>query len=104
MNRRWIALPVVAAALVGPVVGGQERVDEGRRVFVEQGCHGCHTVGKLGTPIAPDLSHIGARYSGPALERWLRDPAMQRPTAHMPKLELSESQVLALAAFLASLE
>lgn len=71
---------------------------------MEQGCHGCHTVGKLGTPIGPDLSHVGAKHSEAYLARWLRDPAMQRPAAHMPKLELTEPQIAALVAFLASLQ
>ena len=37
------------------------------------------------------------------LARWLRDPSLQRPTAHMPKIQLSETEVLALAAYLGSL-
>jgi len=32
-------------------------VAEGRRVFQDQGCYGCHTVGATGTAIGPDLSH-----------------------------------------------
>jgi cbb3-type cytochrome oxidase cytochrome c subunit len=60
-------------------------------------------VGKMGTPIGPDLSRIGSKYSRAYIERWLRDPAAQRPNAHMPALELTEDQVKALAAFLASL-
>jgi cytochrome c553 len=35
--------------------------------------------------------------------RWLRDPAQQRPSAHMPALELSDQDIRALAAYLASL-
>jgi hypothetical protein len=34
---------------------------------------------------------------------WLKDPSMQRPTAHMPKIQLSESEVQALATYLGSL-
>jgi cytochrome c oxidase subunit 2 len=81
----------------------EDRVEKGRRLFMEQGCYGCHTVDKVGTPIGPDLSHLGARYSATVLEAWLRDPALQRPTAHMPRLDLTEPQVKALAAFLSSL-
>jgi cytochrome c oxidase subunit 2 len=79
------------------------RVEQGGRVFVDSGCHGCHTVGKLGTPIGPDLSHLGSKYAPDYLERWLRDPLGVRPNAHMPALELAEDQVLALAAHLSSL-
>lgn len=72
----------------------------GGEVFREQGCYGCHTVGKTGTPIAADLSQIGARMDEKTLAAWLRDPALQRPTAHMPKLQLSDAEVRALAAYL----
>ncbi len=70
---------------------------------MDNGCYGCHTVGKLGTPIGPDLSHVGTKYPRDYLERWLRDPGRQRPSAHMPTLELSEEQVRAIAAYLSSL-
>jgi cytochrome c oxidase subunit II len=83
--------------------GAQEVVEQGKQYFVSNGCHGCHTVGRMGTPIGPDLTHVGAKYSVAYLQRWLRDPASQRPSAHMPTLELSEAQVAALAAYLSSL-
>jgi cbb3-type cytochrome oxidase cytochrome c subunit len=52
--------------------------------------------------LAPDLSRIGARYDAAYLERWLRDPREVRPSGHMPALELSETDIEALAAYLAS--
>jgi cytochrome c oxidase subunit 2 len=78
-------------------------VAEGRRVFQDQGCYGCHTVGKTGTPIGPDLSHIGAKHDRSYLIGWLRDPSSQKPTAHMPKLTLTDAEVQTLAAYLGSL-
>jgi cytochrome c1 len=33
----------------------------------------------------------------------LRDPAAQKPTAHMPRLALQEDEIRALAAYLATL-
>ena len=82
---------------------GAALVARGQIVFRDQGCYGCHTVGKTGTPIAADLSRIGAKRDQAYLGRWLRDPSLQRPTAHMAKLQLSESEVEALAAYLGSL-
>ena len=76
---------------------------QGERVFNDQGCYGCHTMGKSGTPIAQDLSTIGSKHSEAYLRTWLRDPQQQKPSAHMPKLELTEGEVRALAAYLASL-
>jgi cytochrome c oxidase subunit II len=82
---------------------GPGLVDRGRQLFTEQGCHGCHTIGKMGTPIATDLSRIGARYGRPQIEAWLRDPSKQRPTAHMPTIRLTAAEVTALAAYLGAL-
>jgi cytochrome c oxidase subunit 2 len=97
-----LALAITLAALTAPACA-QDNVDQGKRDFMSNGCYGCHTVGKMGTPIGPDLSKVGAKYSRTYLERWLRDPSAQRPNAHMPKLELSPEQVMDLAAFLSSL-
>jgi mono/diheme cytochrome c family protein len=76
---------------------------EGRRVFTEKGCNGCHTVDPVGTPIAPDLRQTALRYTESALARWLRHPSAQVPTRHMPDLHLSEAEANAVAAYIASL-
>ena len=75
----------------------------GEQLFVIQGCYGCHQIGKFGTPIGPDLSHVGAKYNARYLEQWLQDPESVRPTAHMPKLELTAQEIESLAAYLAML-
>jgi cytochrome c oxidase subunit II len=98
-----IAFGSLAAAAQDRATTG-DRETRGRQVFMEQGCHGCHTVNKLGTPIGPDLSHVGAKYSEAYLRRWLQDSEAQRPSAHMPRLELTDGQIALLAAFLKSLE
>jgi len=97
-----LALAVATTGLTLPV-RAQAPVEQGQRQFMNNGCYGCHTVGKTGTPIGPDLSKVGAKYSRGYLERWLRDPSAQRPNAHMPTLELSPQQVTDLAAYLSSL-
>ena len=94
---------LVLGALAPALAQGQDLAVHGKAQFLQQGCHGCHAIGALGTPIAPDLSRIGARYSRAYLMRWLRDPSAHVPTASMPTLELSEEQVEALAAYLSSL-
>jgi cytochrome c oxidase subunit II len=96
-------LVVLAVMALAVPARAQAPVEQGQRHFMNSGCYGCHTVGKMGTPIGPDLSKVGAKYSRVYLERWLRDPSAQRPNAHMPTLELSPQQVTDLAAFLSSL-
>jgi RNA polymerase-binding transcription factor DksA/cytochrome c551/c552 len=107
---RWRRRVAAAAVVVTLVVGayaahGQDAslAARGRSVFAVNGCYGCHVVGKAGTPIGPELSYVGVKYSQPYLMRWLRDPAEQRPGAHMPALELTDDDVRALAAYLATL-
>jgi mono/diheme cytochrome c family protein len=78
-------------------------VARGKQLFTAQGCYGCHMIEKYGTPIATDLSHIGSKWSVEELTRWLKDPAAQKPTAHMPKIAMSESEAQALADYLGSL-
>jgi mono/diheme cytochrome c family protein len=75
----------------------------GQAAFKNQGCYGCHMIGKFGTPIGPDLSTVGRKYPPEYLARWLRDPALQRPNAHMPALELTEADIRDLAAYLGNL-
>ena len=105
------SLSLVAVLLAGLGLGGvwlsaQSRdalVAQGRQIFTDQGCLGCHTVGAAGTPIGPDLRRAASRYPEAVLARWLRDPAAQEPTRHMPDLRLTEAEATALAAYLASL-
>ena len=76
---------------------------QGKLLFFSQGCYGCHRIGAAGTPIANDLSRVGRKYTESQLAHWLRDPASQKPTAHMPRLALTEDEIRALAAYLATL-
>jgi mono/diheme cytochrome c family protein len=94
----WLALATTAFAQQGG-----DTIVRGRQVFFAQGCYGCHRVGVAGTPIAHDLSHVGGKYTEAELTRWLRDPASQKPNAHMPRLALSAEEIRALAAYLGSL-
>lgn len=99
-----VGLTLAVGASVAWMAQAQDRalVVTGTRLFTDQGCYGCHRIGAFGTPIGPDLSRVGAKYSEPDLIRWLSDPASQKPNAHMPKLELTQAEVTALAAFLST--
>ncbi len=99
----WLGLTVL---LFGTPLMAQDHLvltERGKKFFFDQGCIGCHTVGKMGTPIGPDLSDVGLRYPPSYLTEWLRDPLSQKPKAHMPKIELSEDEIRALVAYLSSL-
>ena len=108
MTRVWRMVPVaVLLFAAGPALAqapDAALVLRGEGLFKELGCYGCHTVGKFGTQgIAADLSHVGAKHDVGYLTKWLKDPASQRPTAHMPKIGLSDDEAKALATYLGSL-
>ena len=106
MRTAIVALFAVVGVLAacGIVARSQDPglIEAGQRTFMKQGCSDCHTVGKVGTPIGPDLTHVGAKYRADYLERWLRGPSSLRPSTHMPALELSDDDIKANAALLAS--
>jgi len=98
----WTAVFLVACSAAS-AQDAETLGKRGKQLFTDQGCYGCHMIEKYGTPIAPDLSHVGAKYDRAYLLRWLRDPSAQKPTAHMPKIALGAGDAEALAAYLASL-
>jgi mono/diheme cytochrome c family protein len=102
----WVRMWAAIALLVltsGTGARAADGVEAGRTVFFSQGCYGCHRIGIVGTPIANDLAHVGRKYTATQLAQWLRDPASQKPSAHMPRLALSEEEIQSLAAYLATL-
>jgi mono/diheme cytochrome c family protein len=104
MKSTMLALVLLAVAGLAMAQSQSSSVIErGEAAFKNNGCYGCHIIGKAGTPIGPDLTEVGRKYPAEYLARWLKDPALQRPSAHMPALELTEADVQALAAYLGSL-
>ncbi|HEY3821411.1 MAG TPA: cytochrome c oxidase subunit II [Polyangiaceae bacterium] len=85
----------------------------GEETFRERTCINCHTIqGVGGTRVAPDLTHLAERKTlgagvltndPPSLARWLREPQVVKPASHMPDLNLSETEVSDLAAYLETL-
>jgi cytochrome c oxidase subunit II len=98
-----VGLAVTCFSSLGLAQDRTTLIKEGGELFFKQGCFGCHTVGNVGTPISPDLTHVGAQYALPYLTGWLRDPASQKHSAHMPRIELTAQEIHALAAYLSSL-
>ena len=90
---------------------------EGQQVYLNAGCTQCHVVNGVwdvqGDRIAPNLTHFAVRnvFAGAALEnnrenltRWLANPAEVKPGIFMPNLELTESEINALIAYLETLK
>ncbi|WP_100373333.1 cytochrome c oxidase subunit II [Bacillus sp. FJAT-45037] len=103
------------------VAGMQEEVEaptetlanQGREVFEEQSCIGCHAVGGMGSDLGPTLTNFGEReviagyleYNAENLEAWIRDPESIKQGNNMPAFpEMSDEDMEALIAYLDSLK
>ena len=87
--------------------------DQGKQLFLTEGCVNCHTIAGLSTPnIGPDLTRISQRAmlgagvlrnSKENLAKWLSNPQTYKPGCKMPDFKFTDKQVDQLVAFLESL-
>lgn len=111
-----------AASETQPVQDSQ-LVEQGRALFAQKGCIGCHTVEgyaqgySTGNPDYPNLTNFGLRVTVGAgvlentpenLAKWIRDPQAVKPGNYMPTLwseddPNAEEEAAAIAAFLLTL-
>jgi mono/diheme cytochrome c family protein len=76
---------------------------QGKRLFEEVGCLGCHALAAAGETVAdhgPDLSRAGNKLKGEWIFDWIRDPTRYFPQTHMPSLRLSEAEAADITAYL----
>ena len=80
-------------------------VEQGKVLFMAKGCVVCHTHAEVQTAytgfqtnLGPNLTHI--KLTTDYLRVWLKDPTALKPETEMPNLELKETEIEALAAFL----
>ncbi|HTD77002.1 MAG TPA: cytochrome c [Chloroflexota bacterium] len=107
---------LVALRTTTPTAPGATLHEQGRTLFQQKGCIGCHSVTDKGlvsrTPMAPDLSALGqraaARRPGLAADAYVKE-SVRQPQAYlvpgfteieMPTLPVSDMEVEAIAAFL----
>ncbi len=79
-----------------------EQVADGRRLFADYQCLGCHLVESEGNRIGPDLTHEGARLKPEYLDVFLREPEAVISGTSMKNFELWDEERAALVAFLQS--
>jgi mono/diheme cytochrome c family protein len=77
-------------------------LNDGRKLFGEAGCVGCHDVEGLRPKekIGPELRRIGDKVHPEWLARWLRNPRDYLPRTRMPNFGLSNQEVTTLQRFL----
>lgn len=87
---------------------------EGRQIFSESACVGCHTIdGVAAGTIGPNLNHVasrsmiaGAMYENSAdhLAKWIAEPEKMKPGTLMLNVGLTPDQVTRVVAYLQSLK
>ena len=102
-----------AQRMAGAPPTGDTSVAAGEAVFTRS-CGGCHAVrgsGALGR-VGPDLTHIASRLTIAAglvdntpttLAAWIRDPQSMKPGALMPAVDLRQSELNSVVAYLETL-
>jgi cytochrome c oxidase subunit 2 len=98
-----------------------ELAQQGAELFATRQCIACHAIeGYVGPDgqeanlrIGPNLTHFASRtqmaggiidVTTENIQRWLADPQAVKPGAQMPNLQLDDSEIDALTAYLQSLE
>jgi len=73
---------------------------KGQSVF-EASCKGCHAINGDGGKMGPDLAGIGSKMDAAKIAEFVKDPAAVKAGSPMPKQNLPEEDLKAVAEFLA---
>lgn len=67
-------------------------------------CTACHSLQGKGGMVGPALDGVGSRLEHAYLVSWLRDPLAVKADSKMPKLPLTDEQIIELANYLSELK
>src|SRR5665811_1509752 len=71
--------------------------------FREENCVSCHAIGDQGKAVGPDLTKASIHKDAAWMIQHFKRPSAMRPGSSMPPIQLSDSQLNSLAAFLLKL-
>jgi mono/diheme cytochrome c family protein len=75
----------------------------GRRLFVDKGCLGCHSIGGKGGNVGPALDQVAKRHDPQWIIAHFKNPQAMTPGSVMPQFNFTEQETRALTEFLLSL-
>ncbi len=75
-----------------------------RPKIFNQMCIACHALEGQGGAVGPALDGVGSRRDKNYILGWLKDPLKIKPDSKMPKLPLSDSDIVELVAYLSQLK
>ena len=81
---------------------GAPLLSQGKRLFKELGCYGCHTTKGFEEldKVGADLSRIASKVAPNWLLRWVKEPRKYLSNTKMPSFEFNDQESLAIAAYL----
>lgn len=103
---------VTGAGAVGPQEDEAEVSDAapdltlapaGEALVAEKACLGCHIIAGTGAQIGPSLDGVVGRRGARFVRQKLKDPKFNNSTSMMPNFGLTDEQVEALTAYMATL-
>ena len=101
-----LATPPKAPVVVPAALTDAASVADGKRLFTERGCRGCHAVDEGEhsiSPRVPHLGNVGSKVTPAWLDQWIADPKKYNADTAMPKVTLTEEERKAVIAYLLTL-
>lgn len=85
---------------------GAARLSEGRKIFEDAGCLGCHQAAgyTIKEPLGPPLTHVGSKVDDQWLYRWLRNPKSYLPNSRMPDFALTDVEAKIAVTYFSTLK
>jgi mono/diheme cytochrome c family protein len=106
---RWIVLGMIVSICAAGTAAAQDAVAKGEKLYVEQKCSVCHSIGGKGNAKG-SLDGVGSKLSADELRSWLVDAKGMTAKTKAPRKPLMKHYALptddvdALVAYLASLK
>lgn len=75
-----------------------------RPIVFNQMCIACHSLQGQGGEVGPALDGVGSRRDPAFIRQWLQNPLAMKADSKMPKLPLTEGDIVELTAFLSQLK
>jgi mono/diheme cytochrome c family protein len=106
----YVAAGALLYALAAPALAQDAKAARGQKVYEEQKCSVCHSIGDKGNKKGP-LDDVGSKYKAEELREWLVNPQemaakakatrkpMKKPYTQLPKEDLD-----ALVAYMQTLK
>ena len=98
-----VAGAVLMATLSAPVAAQGDKT-KGEKVYADQKCSMCHTIGAGKKKMGPDLTKVGATRDKAWLAKYLPNPKAENPKNKMPAAKAKGADLDNLIAYLLSLK